>query len=320
MRAAVVSSFDKAPAFEEFPTPAPSGRDEVLVDVVAAGLHPRVLSQADGSHYATTDELPLIPGIDGVGRTEDGKLHYFILPDTTLGSMAEKTVVDLRRSIELPDGTDPVAVAAAMNPAMSSWIALRQRITFEAGQRVLVLGATGNAGRVAVQVAKYLGASHVVAAGRTIDRVAELLRGLGADTIVELGDDPQRARSALGDAGKDVDVVLDYVWGQPTSDALYAIVPARVDDNQQLFWIQVGSVAGLESPIPSAALRATRLQLVGSGQGSVSPRDILEELPSLVAEVVAGTFDIGARAVPLADVERAWTEARAASERLVIVP
>ncbi|MEN0130859.1 MAG: zinc-binding alcohol dehydrogenase family protein [Brevundimonas sp.] len=320
MRAAVVSSFDRAPSFEEFPTPAPSGPHEVLVDVVAAGLHPRVLSQANGSHYTSTDELPLIPGIDGVGRTEDGALRYFVLPDTAIGSMAEKTVVDLRRSIELPDGTDPVAVAAAMNPAMSSWIALRRRIAFEEGQRVLVLGATGNAGRIAVQVAKHLGASHVAAAGRNLDRAADVLSGLGADTLVELGGDPRQARSGLAEAGKDVDVVIDYLWGQPTSDALYAIVPARVDDDQQLSWVQVGSVAGPESPIPSAALRATRLQLVGSGQGSVSPRSIVEELPSLVAEVSAGTFDIGARAVALADVEQAWAEARKGSERLVVVP
>jgi NADPH:quinone reductase-like Zn-dependent oxidoreductase len=95
----------------------------VLVEVVAAGLYPRVRSQADGSHYTSTDELPLVPGIDGVGRAPDGTLRYFVLPDTTVGSMAERTVVDLRRSIVLPDGSDPIALAAVMNPAMASWIA-----------------------------------------------------------------------------------------------------------------------------------------------------------------------------------------------------
>ncbi len=110
------------------------GRDTVI-DVIAAGLHPRVRSQADGSHYTSTDELPLVPGIDGVGRGADGLLRYFILPDARVGAMAEQTVIDTRRSIVLPEDSDPIAVAAAMNPAMSSWVALRQRVQFQAGHR-----------------------------------------------------------------------------------------------------------------------------------------------------------------------------------------
>lgn len=320
MRAAVVSTFDQAPTYGDLPTPVPSGPHEDLVDVLAAGLHPRVRSQADGSHYSSTDQLPLVPGIDGVGRSSDGVLRYFILPDTTIGSMAAQTVVDLRRSIELPEGTDPVAVAAAMNPAMSSWIALRRRVPLRPGQRVLVMGATGNAGRVAVQVAKHLGASYVAAAGRHLDRVADQLTTSGADVLVELTGDPHEVEAALGRAGRDVDVVIDYLWGQPTADALRAMIPARVDDSQVLSWIQVGSVAGLESAIPSAALRAARLQIVGSGQGSVPTGEILGELPSLVAQVSAGTFDIRARAVPLAEVEQAWADAPTSPERLVLVP
>ena len=156
MKAAVVSSFGTAPRYEEFPAPIPAGDDDMVIDVLAAGLHPRVRSQADGSHYTSTDELPLVPGIDGVGRGADGLLRYFILPDARVGAMAEQTVIDIRRSIVLPEDSDPIAVAAAMNPAMSSWVALRQRVPFQAGQNVLVLGATGNAGQLAVQIAKLL--------------------------------------------------------------------------------------------------------------------------------------------------------------------
>ncbi|MGA7465192.1 MAG: zinc-binding alcohol dehydrogenase family protein, partial [Mycobacterium sp.] len=123
MHAAVVTSFDRPPSYQEFPAPTPHGSDEELVDVVASGLHRRVRSQADGSHYASTGELPLVPGIDGVGRMLDGTLRYFALGDTTSGAMAEQTVIDVRRSFPLPDGADPVLVAAAMNPAMSSWVA-----------------------------------------------------------------------------------------------------------------------------------------------------------------------------------------------------
>src|SRR5262245_49853145 len=185
MKAAVVSSFGSAPRYQEFPIPEPAGEDEMLVDVLAAGLHPRVRSQADGSHYTSTGELPLVPGVDGVGRDPDGRLRYFVLPDTTMGAMAEQTVIDSRRSIVLAEGADPVAVAAAMNPAMSSWVALRQRVSFQAGQDVLVLGATGSAGQMAVQVAKRLGAGQIIAAGRDPGRLAAL-PALGATATVPL--------------------------------------------------------------------------------------------------------------------------------------
>jgi NADPH:quinone reductase-like Zn-dependent oxidoreductase len=132
--------------------------------------------------------LPLVPGIDGVGRDPEGGLRYFLLPDSATGTMADHTVIDTRRSVLLPSDTDPVAVAAALNPAMSSWIALRRRIEFPAGASVLVLGATGNAGRMAIQVARHLGAGRVVAAGRDPDRLAALAE-LGADVAVPLESD-----------------------------------------------------------------------------------------------------------------------------------
>lgn len=316
MKAGVVTRFDEAPRFEQFALPTELGPHEEIVDVVAAGLHPRVRSQAGGSHYTSTDELPLVPGIDGVGRTSDGELRYFILPDTTLGSMAEQTVIDRRRSVTLPLGADPIQIAAAMNPAMSSWVALRRRIDFQTGQKVLIFGATGSAGRLAIQVAKHLGAGSVVAVGRGSDR----LKGLGADSIVALEGDERSVAAALGEAGKDVDVVLDYLWGTPTHDALYAIVPRRADDDQTLTWIQVGSVAGLESAIPSAALRATKLQLVGSGQGSVSTRDIVTELDALVTAVSSDAFAIRAHAMPLQDLQIAWGKAAHTTDRLVLTP
>lgn len=318
MKAAVVSSFDTAPRYEEFSLPALTGEDEMIVDVVAAGLHPRVLSQADGSHFTSTGELPIVPGIDGVGRGADGKLRYFILPDTRVGSMAERTAIDARRSFVLPEESDPIAVAAAMNPAMSSWVALRRRVQFQTGESVLVLGATGNAGRMAVQVAKLFGAKEIIAAGRNRERLAEL-GAAGATAIVPLKGDDDALRE-LGRAAARVNVVLDYLWGEPTAGAMTAVVKGRADRGQSLTWIEIGSVAGPAASIPSAALRAARLQIVGSGQGSVSTRDILAELPALAQEITRGTFDVAARAVPLAHVERAWAEAARSPERIVLVP
>jgi NADPH:quinone reductase-like Zn-dependent oxidoreductase len=317
MRAAVVTSFGTPPVCQDFPTPTPQAPQEVLVDVIAAGLHPRVRSQADGSHYTNSGELPVVPGIDGVGRAPDGTLRYFILPETTMGAMAEQTIVDLRRSVVLPSHSDPVLIAAAMNPAMSSWIALRRRVTFRPGQRVLILGATGNAGRMAVQVAKHLGASQVIGAGRQPERLAALT-DLGADATVSLDGPTADVAQHLGQAARDVDVVVDYLWGHPTADAMAAAVMNRTNLRQPLTWIEIGSVAGPTAAVPSAALRAVPLQIVGSGQGSVPARDILAELPELAAEITSGTFQIAARPVPLADIETAWKDTD--RQRIVITP
>jgi NADPH:quinone reductase-like Zn-dependent oxidoreductase len=316
MHAAVVTTFDRPPAYREFPSPTPQTPNEIVVDVIASGLHPRVRSQADGSHYTSSGELPLVPGIDGVGRAPDGTLRYFVLPDTTMGAMAEQTVIDQRRSVALPHGADPILVAASMNPVMSSWIALRQRINFEPDQTVLVLGATGSSGRMAVQVAKRLGASHVIGAGRNAQRLSAL-NDLGADTTVRL--DNAAAVSDLAQVARDVDVVIDYLWGPITADVMAGVASNRSDPGKPLTWIEIGSVAGPSAQIPSAALRAVRLQIVGSGQGSVPTRDILAEIPSLASEITAGTFHIDARAVPLADVETAWNDT-STDQRIVITP
>jgi NADPH:quinone reductase-like Zn-dependent oxidoreductase len=313
MHAAVVTSFDAPPAYLTFPSPVPAGSDQMLVDVIASGLHRRVRSQADGSHYTSTGELPLVPGVDGVARLPDGTLRYFALGDTTSGAMAEQTVIDLRQSLELPADSDPVQVAAAMNPAMSSWVALRRRTGFQAGQSVLVLGATGSSGQMAVQVAKQLGAGRVVAAGRNPKRLADL-PGLGADAVVSLGDSAKLAAAAA-----DVDVVIDYLWGPATADAMVAIATHRSNDRQPLTWIEIGAVAGATAEIPAAALRALPLQIVGSGQGSVSTRDILAELPAIADAITSGALRIDARPVPLCEVTSAWQDIDG-TERIVLVP
>jgi NADPH:quinone reductase-like Zn-dependent oxidoreductase len=310
MYAAVVRSFDEPPAYDVFPEPTVSGDGEVLVEVVAAGLHPRVRSAADGTHYTSEGSLPMVPGIDGVGRTSDGELLYFVAPDNAVGTMAERAVVDRRRAVVLPDGTDPVAVAAAMNPAMSSWIALRRRARFEAGGSVLVLGATGNAGQLAVQLAKHLGASKVIGAGRDPERL-KLLTTLGADQVHSPDD--------LADAA-DVDVVLDYLWGPPTEQAMSALLHARADRARPLTWIQIGSMAARELTLPSYLLRAAALTIIGSGQGSVPAQDILAELPALATLITSGNLAINPRPIPLAEVEQAWTKPASPAERVVLIP
>ena len=248
MKAAVVTAFDTPPRYLDFPDPVARGKDEVVVDVLAAGLHPRVRSQANGSHYTSTGALPLVPGIDAVVRDPKGRIRYAVLDDTTLGTMAERTVIELDRSVVLPDGADPVLMAAAMNPAMSSWVALRQRIRFGRRQRVLILGATGNAGRMAIQVAKDLGAAQVIAAGRDQARLGEL-GALGADETCTFD---QLAAAA------EVNVVLDYVLGLARSpgDDRHADRPGRPQPSADLDPDRLGRRPRGSHPVCRAALGA----------------------------------------------------------------
>ena len=135
-----------------------------------------------------------------------------------------------------------------------------------------------------------------------------------------LGGDADTVAQRLGRAAADVDVVIDYLWGQPTTAAMTAVVADRSDRGKPLTWIEIGSVAGTAALIPSAALRAARLQIVGSGQGSVSAREILAELPALAQEITNGTFDIDARPTPLTEVEKAWADAIHTAQRIVLTP
>ncbi len=319
MHAAVVRSFEHPPRYETYDTPEPKGADEALVDVLAVGLHPRVRTGASGRHYTSTGTLPMIPGIDGIGRFPDGQRIYFVCRDDTWGSMAEKAVVDRRQIIPLPEAVDVAKVAAAMNPAMSAWVALRRRVALQTGQSVLVLGATGNAGGMAVQVAKRLGAGWVVGAGRNTERLAEL-PALGADDVVALADDPDVTAERLASAASDVDVVIDYLWGGPATIAIMALLTARADRSRAMDWIQIGAIAGPTIELPSVALRSANLRLQGTGQGAVSPDVYLAELPSLVEEIDAGTIEVKTHEVPLTDVEAIWHTAEVPGVRTVVIP
>ena len=319
MNAAVVTSFDEPPHYQPFEVPQPADEAEILVDVLAVGLHPRVRTGAAGAHYTSRRTLPMIPGVDGVGRRQDGRRIYFAADSDVIGTMADKAVVDIRRAVELPDDTDVAKVAAAMNPAMSSWVALRRRVPIEPGQSVLVLGATGNAGLMAVQIARLLGAGRVVGAGRDPGRLGALT-SLGADEVVPLTGDQDATDRALGAAAGEVDIVIDYVWGKPAEHAIMALLTSRADRSRAMNWIQIGAMAGPTIELPSVALRSANFRLQGNGQGAVSTAAYLAELPSLVREINAGTIAVKANTVPLADVEAIWTRSDPPGERTVLVP
>lgn len=319
IRAAVVQSFGTPPRYEPFGLPAPADEDQELVDVLAVGLHPRVRTGAAGSHYTSTGKLPMVPGVDGVGRWADGRLVYFVADDDLVGPMATRTVIDSRRSIPLPDGADVVKIAAAMNPAMSSWVALRRRVPIEAGQSVLILGATGNAGQMAVQVAKRLGAGRVVGAGRDRDRLAAL-PGIGADATVALTDDADATAAELAKEAAEVDLVVDYLWGRPMRrrDHGPAAGPRRPQPRPELDPDRVHGRAHHRAPVSGTAFG--ELPAPGQRSGRGVHQDVSGGTP------VPGRGDRERRhrghrsAGPLAEVESAWNAPEVPGVRTVLVP
>jgi len=297
MNAAVVHSFDAPPRYESFDDPVPSEKEQI-VTVTAAGLHRIVKALANGTHYGSTTKPPFIPGVDGVGRLSDGTRVYFGGP-----SFAERTVT--RFSFPLPDGLDDVTAAGIANPGMSSWAALKLRAQFAPGESVLILGATGVAGRLAIQIAKRLGAKRIVAARRD----SEGLEDLGADAVIPIDRDAFRQEPC--------DIVLDYLWGQPAEILIDAISQKGLQHaSSRIRYLQIGSVAGANISLPAEALRSSGLELIGSGFGSVSIERILKSVAEFLEEASRKPFEFHVKPVPLCDVEALWNS----EERLVFQP
>jgi NADPH:quinone reductase-like Zn-dependent oxidoreductase len=173
MKAAVVNGPGQKPQYTDFPEPEVKEGME-LISVRAAALSHFTKSRASGAHYSADVVFPAVAGADGVGIAQDGHRVYFVLPEAPNGAMAEMTVVPSRQRIDLPAGIDDVSAAAIANPGMSAWAALVERAHLEPGETVLINGATGTAGRLAVQIAKYLGASKVIATGRDAEALEEV--------------------------------------------------------------------------------------------------------------------------------------------------
>src|SRR5499425_3534184 len=184
MKAAVLHTLGNPPRYEDFPDPQP-GQNEVVVHVKAASLKNIDKAMASGSHYDSHRELPVVSGVDGVGVLDDGTRVFCGGPRSPYGMMAEQTVVSRARCLPVPDDVDDNTAAALPNPALSSWLPLVWRAELKQGETVLILGATGVAGKLAIQIAKHLGAGRVVAAGRN-EQVLKTLNDLGADATIHL--------------------------------------------------------------------------------------------------------------------------------------
>lgn len=316
MDAAVVREAGEAPRFGQFDEPEPR-EGEVLITVRAGALNPSTRATAAGSHYASHREVPFIPGLDGVGVLDDGRRVFFGAPRAPFGSFAQKTVANAARCWEIPDGVDDVTAAGLPNPALSSWLPMVHQAKVEPGQTVLVLGATGTAGKLAVQIAKLLGAGRVVAAGRN-EAVLSTLDALGADATIRL-DQPHDALVEAFRREGGYHVVLDYVWEKPTEALLAALTSADFDAEAfATRLVQIGDGAGPAITLPAAALRSAGLTITGTG---LPPFPLfVETFNRAMAFAAEGTLTVDTNPVPLAEVERAWVDGDRDGRRTVIVP
>lgn len=323
MKAAVVFEAGKAPVFADFEAPAREPGQE-LIAVKAAALTQFTRSRASGAHYSADAALPAIAGSDGVGVTQDGRRVYFILPGAPFGAMAELTRARAGLCIPVPDDLDDVTAAALANPGMSAWAALVYRAQIKRGDTVLINGATGIAGRLAVQLAKHLGATKVIATARDATALASL-KALGADMVLPFqldGSDPDgafRFEAALREQFKDgIDVVVDYLWGK-SAETIIAAIAKAVEDARPVRFVQVGSSSGGEITLPGAALRSSAIVLMGSGIKSVPLPDLLAAVSHVFAAAAPANLQIATRALPLAAVQSAWNDG-AEKARVVFVP
>jgi NADPH:quinone reductase-like Zn-dependent oxidoreductase len=320
MKAAVLHELGKAPRFEDFAEPIP-GHEEALVRVRAASLKPVDKQLAGGSHYASPRELPVICGTDGLGLLEDGTRVFFGGPRRPYGAMAERTVAPRAFCFPVPAELNDATAAALPNPGVSAWLSLTLQAKLAPGETVLILGATGVTGQLAVQIAMLLGAKRVIGAGRN-EQALRRLPELGADVTIQLEQPEDSLKAAFareaGDGG--FDVILDYVWGHATEILLAAITKSEFAvATKETRLVQVGEGAGATISLPAAVLRSAPLKILGTA-GIPSREVLVDAMRQVMTRAARRELHIETESVPLAEIESVWNRPGQSSRRIVLIP
>ena len=319
MKAAVLWELGKAPKYEEFAEPV-AGVGEALVRVRAASLKSVDRQLASGAHYASPREFPVVCGTDGVGELEDGSRVFFGGARRPFGAMAERTVVPRAFCFTVPSELRDESAAALPNPGVSAWLTLTHRAKLLAGETVLLLGATGVTGQLAVQIAKLLGAKRVIGAGRNESALARL-RELGADVTIQLAQETdalvEEFRCNAGEEG--FDVVIDYLWGRPTEALLAAMTKSEFAVmKKETRLVQVGESAGATISLPAAVLRSTAVSISGTA-GIPSREVLLDAMQQVFTRGARGELKIETERVALAEIEKVWDRREESRRRIVVV-
>jgi NADPH:quinone reductase-like Zn-dependent oxidoreductase len=282
MKAGIITAAGKSPAYGDFREPVASEGKEVIF-VRASALSQFSKSRSSGSHYSSEGVFPSVAGAEGVGQTPDGRRVYFALPEAPFGALAEKSLVRSKQCVAVPDGLDDRTAAAIANPGMSAW-----------------------AGRLAVQLAKHLGAGKLIGTGRNEVELKELL-SLGADVVIPLTLGASQYEEALtAQFSQGIDVVVDYLWGESARTAIVAIAKAA-EDARPVRFVHVGGASREQNiELPGAALRSSAIQLMGSGLKSVPFSKLIEAISKVFEAVTPANLQIETKQVHLAEIENAW--------------
>jgi len=317
MRAAVIDRYGDPPVVRDMPAPEKADL-AVLIDVSAAPLNPVDLSIANRRFYGPSPPTPYVPGREGVGRVLEGSglksgSRVYFETDGRHGSLAQRSLAQASLTIEIPDGVEDAVAACLGIPALAAWLGLEWRGNIRPKETVLVLGATGVLGMIAVQAARLLGAGRVVAAGRSQDGLRRATE-LGADATVDLGSEEDLAERFSKAAAGNLDLVIDPLWGPP---ALAALRVLRVGGRL----VQLGQAAGPEISLPSGAVRGRQLTILGH-TNFVVPWEIKTRAFQTMAEhAKAGRLKVSYETLPLEQLPEAWRrQASSPGRKLIVIP
>ncbi|RFM26419.1 quinone oxidoreductase family protein [Deminuibacter soli] len=321
MKAAVLYSGATAPQYADVAEPVPQHAGEVLVPVKAVALKHFDKSRVKGTHYSSSADVQhaRIIGGDGVCLLADGTRVYAL---GNGGMMAEKAIVERDRIVPVPAALDDSMAAALPNAVIGSAMALRFRAGIEPGDTVLVNGATGFTGRVAVQVARQYGAGKIIATGRNEQSLQELLN-LGADEIISLQQSDEAVSAQLRQLHRvtPVHIIIDYLWGH-TAELILGVLQGNGAFTQRTRFVSVGAMGGDLLQLSAANLRSVDLQLSGSGLGSWTKSQVGQFfsniLPEMFGLAAAGKLQIKTTNVALADIENLWDVQVPDGGRLVV--
>ncbi|ASU34692.1 quinone oxidoreductase family protein [Mucilaginibacter xinganensis] len=321
MKAAVMYTGIELPQYVDFAEPTIKNDNEVIVRVKAVAIKHFDKGRATGKHYSADapHEGGRVVGGDGVCLLENGTRVYGM---GVSGMLAEKAIIHKDRIVEIPNGLDDATAAALPNAVIGAAMGLKFRADIQRGDVVLINGATGFTGRVAVQIAKHYGAKKVIVTGRNPQSLDELLM-LGADEIVSLTPDGEQFKQQIKaiHLQTPIDIIVDYLWGD-SAEIILAIIKGNGSFTNKIRYVSVGSITGDVIRLSAANLRSVNLHLTGSGLGSWSKQQVgqlfTEILPEMFQIAAEGKLKVETNRVKLKDIAQVWDLAVADGTRLVV--
>ncbi|MDW8848756.1 zinc-binding alcohol dehydrogenase family protein [Flavobacterium sp. MMLR14_040] len=322
MKAAVVYKKGEMPKYAEIAEPIVQNENQILMSVKAVAITNLDKGKASGAHYSSEKENQngFVVGSDGIGLLEDGTRIY---ARGISGTMAEKAIIDKNLSVPLPDGISNAVAASMPNAVAGSAMALKFRAQIKPGETVLINGATGFTGQMAIQIAKHYGAKKIIVTGRNEKTLQNLLE-LGADEVVSLkqNDEDFIAQLKAIHLNTPLDIILDYLWGHP-AELILSVLKGNGSFTNKIRYVSIGGMAGETIQLSSGILRSVDLQLSGSGLGSWAKEEVKllfsEILPEMFLLAAQNKLKINIEEVSLVDIEIKWNVEVADGKRLVVV-